>query len=394
MPRFIYKATNSSGQKQEGIMEAESANLVIRELQAQGLLPIEIKEKGKTEISISSGYVLAFTQQLASLLSGGMPLEACLVVLEELTRDRQMRMVISELKDSIRRGEKFSISLSLHPRVFSRFYVSMIEVGEASGVLELTLKRLADFAAKEEELRAHIKSVLTYPLVMTLVGGLAMIIILTFVVPRFVLVFKAMGQSLPLPTIALINLSGLIVHWWWLILGLIAGSFLSIRWGLRNKGMRSAFDRLKLRLPLLGSLIGMMVAHRFSANLATLLKGGVTLLDSLFMAKDAVGNLMVAEAIEGVAQRLKQGERLAPLLKQACVLPDLVVHMVACGEQSGNLEEMLEKAAEHYEIRMRYKLRSLVSLIEPILILVMGVIVALIVAAILLPIFAMSELPF
>lgn len=395
MSRFVYKATNLSGQIIEGKMEADNPDIVVERLQSQDLIPIKIKEKGKERLSsIKSADVLSFTQQLSSLISGGMPLERCLIVLEGLTKDCKLKMAISEIKDGIRNGERFSFNLAKYPQLFSRFYISMVEIGEASGVLDLTLERLADFATKEDELRGYIKSIMIYPLIMTIFGGLSIIIILTFVVPRFILIFKELGQTLPLPTVLLINLSKVIVHWWWFILILIFGVILGLKWCSMNKTTRYAMDRLRIKLPIVGQLIEMIIANKFASNLSTLLRGGVPLLDALIIVKDAVGNMVIEEAIVQIHDSLKKGEKFGYILKQSQVFPDLVVHMVSCGEESGNLDEMLEKTAKHYETQTRNKLRGLIALIEPIMILIMGIIVAFIVASILLPIFGMSDLMF
>jgi general secretion pathway protein F len=400
MPRFTYKAANQEGKILEGIIEGDKPELIIEKLRKQNLLPIEVKEevikKGITGFfrQVKSKEILAFTQQLSSLLTAGMPLDKSLNVLEELTKNRRLKTIIYEIKREIEKGSTLSDALANHPNIFSPLYVNMVKVGEASGALEVILDRLAEFAQKDEEFKEYIRSMMVYPCILIFFGTLAITVILTFVVPRFIVIFKEMGESLPIITLLLISISKFIVNWWWAILGIVLIFIIGFRWYIQTSTGRYSFDQFKLKMPVLGPLVEMIVVNRFSKSLGTLLKGGVPLLQSLLIVKDAVGNAVISKSIGEIQGSIKEGEKIATPLRASGVFPDLLVHMVACGEETGNLEDMLNKVADTYETRIRNSLRGLIALLEPCLILFMGIIVAFIVAAILLPIFAMSELPF
>ncbi|MEW6096387.1 MAG: type II secretion system F family protein [bacterium] len=400
MPRFTYTAANQEGKILEGIIEGDKLELAIEKLRKENLLPIEIKEeivkKGVIGFfrQVKSKEVLAFTQQLSSLLDAGMPVDKSLNVLEELTKNQKLKTIIYEIKREIEKGSSLSDALANHPKIFSGLYVNMVKVGEASGSLELILDRLADFSQKDEELKEYIRSMMVYPCILIFFGILAITVILTFVIPRFIVIFKEMGESLPLITILLISISKFIINWWWVIGGIVLIFIFGFKGYLGTKKGRYSFDQLKLKMPVLGSLVEMIVVNRFSKSLSTLLKGGVPLLPALLIVKEAVGNAVISTSIGEIQASIKEGEKIATPLRASGVFPDLLVHMVACGEETGNLEDMLNRVGDTYEVRIRNSLRGLIALLEPCLILFMGIIVAFIVAAILLPIFAMSELPF
>lgn len=400
MPRFTYKVANQEGKILEGVIDGDKSELVIENLRKQKLIPIEVKEevlkKGISGLfrQIKSKDVLAFTQQLSSLLEAGMPLNKSLNVLEELTENRKFKTIIYEVKREIEKGSTLSDALAYHPKIFSQLYVNMVKVGEASGALELILNRLADFSQKDEEFKDYIRSMMIYPCILIFFSILAITIILTFVVPRFIVIFNDIGESLPLITIMLISISKFIVSWWWVILGIGLILIVGFRGYIQTTKGRYSFDQFKLKIPVLGSLVEMIIVNRFSKSLGTLLKGGVPLLPSLLIVKEAVGNAVISKNIGEIQGSIKEGEKIATPLRASGVFPDLLVHMVACGEETGNLEDMLNKVADTYETRIRNSLRGLIALLEPCLILCMGIVVAFIVASILLPIFEMSELPF
>lgn len=400
MPRFTYKAATQEGKVLEGIIEGDKSELAIEKLRKHNLLPLEIKEEVlKKDIGIlfkpiSSKEILAFTQQLLSLFAAGMPLDKSLGILKELTKNQKLKATISEIKNDVEKGNTLSEALANHPKTFSPLYVNMIKVGEASGSLELILDRIVDFTQKDVELKDYIRSMMIYPCILLTFGLLAMTVILTFVVPRFMVIFEEMGETLPLITLMLLSISQLIVNWWWLILGLLLCFIFGFKWFIQIDRGRYFFDQFKLKMPVIGPLVEMIVVNRFSKGLGTLLKGGVPLLPSLLIVKDAVGNAVISKSIVEIQGSIKEGEKIATPLRTSGVFPDLLVHMVACGEETGNLEDMLNRVAQTYETKIRNSLRGLITLIEPCLILFMGVIIAFIFASIILPIFAMSDLPF
>ncbi|MEW6607444.1 MAG: type II secretion system F family protein [bacterium] len=400
MPRFTYKASNQEGKILQGIIEGNKPEVIIDRLRKQNLFPIEIKEEvqkkgiGGFFRQVKSKDVLAFTQSLSSLLDAGMPLDKSLGVLEELTKNRRLKTIIYEIKRDIEKGNPLSDALANHSEFFSPLYINMVKVGEASGSIELILNRLTDFMEKDEDLKEYLRSIMAYPCILISFVIVAITILFTVVVPRFISIFNEMGETLPLITLLLIFVTKFILNWWWAILGIVLISIFGFKWYLGTTKGRHSFDQLKLKMPVLGPVVEMIVVNRFSKSLGTLLKGGVALLPSLLIVKSAVGNAVIAKGISDVHGSIKEGEKIATPLRATGVFPHLLVEMVACGEETGNLEDMLNKIASTYETKIRNSLRGLIALLEPGIILFMGLIVAFIFAAILLPIFGMSELPF
>ncbi|MFH1562480.1 MAG: type II secretion system F family protein [Nitrospirota bacterium] len=400
MPRFTYKASNQEGKILQGILEGDKSEQIVEKLRKQNLIPIEVKEEIlKKGISgffrqVKSKDTLAFTQQLSNLLDAGMPLNKSLDVLEKLTKNQKFKTAIYEIRAEIERGSTFSNALANHPKVFSPLYINMVKVGELSGALELILDRLADFSGRDEDFKEYIRSMMVYPCILVFFGLMAITIILTVVIPKFMVIFEDMGQSLPLITLVFITISKFIVGWWWVILGVGIIFIIGMRGYIKTEKGRYCFDKFKLKIPVLGSLVEMIVINRFSKSLSTLLKGGVALLPSLLIVKEAVGNAVISKSIGEIQGSIKEGEKIATPLRASGVFPDLLVYMVACGEETGNLEDMLNKVADTYEIKIKNSLRALIALVEPCIILCMGIFVAFIFISILLPIFAMSELPF
>lgn len=405
MAVFVYKAADRLGKMIDGVMEAPDPRAVIERLQREEYFPIKVaqQEEGRrfwpSRPSWGAGPVkgrdlLAFTQQLATLFEAGLPLDRALSILEELAPSPRLRTVVTDLQKSVRSGSSFADALAKHhPRPFSRLYINMVRAGEKGGVLEVTLKRVAEFQEASQEFRDALTSALIYPLLLTGVGGASVIFLLTFVIPRFAQIFSDLGQAIPLPTQILLAVSGFLQLYWWAFgLGLVL-LFLSGRVWLATGEGRFAWDRAVLKLPILGEIIRKVEVARFARTLGTLLKSGVPVLSAMAVVREIIGNQLLARSVARLADGVQRGAGLAfPMGEAGGIFPPLAVHMVRVGEETGRLEEMLLKTAETFEAEVRVRVKRAIGLLEPAIILAMGLIVGFIVVAMLMAIFSINEI--
>jgi len=405
METYQYQAVDRTGKIVTGTMEDNDERAIIDRLQEMGLFPMEVKreaiESGLVKpirIRIGQGIrvkdIMTFTQQLGALLEAGLTLDRSLSILSEVAEKDRMKEVIKNVLSGIQGGASLSDSLAKHPKVFPPIYINMVKAGEAGGILESVIGRLADYLENSQRLKEEIRSALIYPSILTFVGGGAVIFLLTFVVPRFTQIFREMGQNLPLPTRILLFLSNGIRDYWWLLLGIILMISFGLRGYIKTEVGRSWWDRLVLRLPLFGPLLQKIAISRFSRTLGTLLRSGVPILQALSIVKDSIGNEVIAKSTAMIREEVKRGKGIARPLKDSGVFPPLSVHMMVVGEETGNLDEMLIKVADRYDIETRIAVRRMISLLEPGMILFMGLVVGFIVVAILLAIFSVNEIPF
>ncbi|WP_457574895.1 type II secretion system inner membrane protein GspF [Desulfolithobacter sp.] len=406
MPVYEYTALSSSGKKTKGIIDADSVSAARQKIRSRGQYPVEITETtsqaGKsTKTSflhlelgqrVRQQEIHIATRQLATLLGAGIPLVQALNGLIEQTTNKSLKKIIAQIKDSVNEGNSLTVALSEHPRLFSRIYINMVRAGEASGSLDVVLERLAEFGESQQALKARIKAALTYPLFMAVVGTLVLFLLITFIVPSITKVFEGTSQALPLPTIILINLSGFFKNYWWLLILLIAAAVAAIRFFITRPAGRRLWDRLKLTLPLLGDLNIKIASARLGRTLSSLLESGVPLVTALQIVRNILNNIILAETIDDATRELEKGRSLSQILKKSPWFPPMLVQMIGVGEQSGALEKMLAKVADNYEREVEAKILTMTSLIEPIMILVMGGVVSFIVVSILLPIFEMNQL--
>lgn len=400
MPLYTYSAADTAGRRVSGRLEARDESSAVIHLQAQRLFPLEVREAREAlpgwrlALSRISGRELqTFTQQLATLLAAGVELDRALSIQAELTHNQSFRRVIAQVRESVQGGSSLAEALARHPRVFSRLYVSMVSAGEAGGVLEQLLGRLAAFLAGVQELKEYLVTSLIYPVFLAVVGTTTVVLLLIFVLPQFTTIFQAMGGTLPLSTQILMGLSGLLAGYWWLFAGGLLAAVLGVRQFVATPEGRLAWDRLKLRLPLIGGLLQKAEVARWARTLGTLVESGIPFFQAIGIVKETVGNLVIARAMDGVAEGVKKGAGIGGPLRDSGVFPPLAIHMVGVGEESGRLEEMLLHVADAYDAEVRTGVKRLISLLEPIMILVMGVIVGLVVISILLAIFSINELP-
>lgn len=310
--------------------------------------------------------------------------------LTEHTESAGLRSVLIKMQSEIKGGKALWEALAEFPKVFPPLYISMVKAGEASGQLPSVLQWLAGYLESEQQRRNQIRSALAYPMLLAGVGTITVVSLIIFVVPKFTSMFEEFGQALPLPTVILIGLSSVFAHWWWLVAALIIGSVAGVKTYRRTPSGRLAFDALSLRLPLLGKLNLKSAVSKFARTTATLLQGGVPLFDSMTIVRDVVGNQVLANGTDAVREGMREGGSFAARLKESGVFPPLLTHMAAVGEETGNLQEVLVTVADAYDVEVEATLKSIVSLLEPVIIVLIGSAIAFIILAMLLPVFQIN----
>ena len=401
MAAFEYTALDEDGRTRRGVLSGDSARQVRERLRAMGLVPVEVRgvrEQAANPVGlnpsrrISAAALALLTRQLATLLRAGMPLDESLRALGAQTPSRRLQAILADVCARITEGAALNEALSVYPGAFPEFYCSMVAAGEAGGRLEEVLERLADYTETRRALRQSLSTALIYPAILTLVSLLVVAVLLIYVVPEVVVVFRQTGQALPWLTAGLIATSQTLREVGWLLclgaaLALLLGRFL-----LGRTVVRARFDRLLLHLPFIGRINRMLHAARLTRALAILTKSGVPLLESLQISSRMIINVPLRAAVEEAAVSVREGGRLHQALEVCGWFPPLLVQMLASGEESGELDDMLERAAAHEERELQSVLTAATALFEPFIILVMGAVVLVIVLAILLPIFEMNQL--
>ena len=406
MPVFEYTALNDKGKKLKGIIDAQSTAAARQKLRDSNIYLTDLQESSGAKKSISlkrpleglfrkvgTREVTVMTRQLATLLGAGLPLVQSLTTLIAQTSHPQLKTILSRVREEVNEGNSFSQTMTHYPQVFPAFYLNMVRAGEASGTLHLVLERLADFSEKQQALKGRVQAALAYPLFMFLIGSVVLFFLVTFVVPNVTRIFDEMHQTLPLITILLIGVSRFLETFWWVIVAGLIGAFVALKYFLsKTQKGRTLLDRTLLALPVIGPMNRKMAVARFSRTLGTLLESGVPLLASLEIVRNIVGNSLISAAIQKAGNDVREGQNLSAPLARSGLFPTIAVEMISVGEQSGNLEPMLYRIAEAYEKEVESSITMLTSLLEPIMILVMGLAVGFIVVSILLPIFEMNQL--
>jgi general secretion pathway protein F len=403
VPVFDYTALDKSGRRERGTVDADSLAEARRKLRAARVhvLSIEATDTERPAAGLAGrrielrrigvGDLASATRQWAMLLNSGMAVVPALGVLVEQTGSHPIGRVLGRVRDRVNEGMSLAKALEEHPRVFPEVYVNMVGAGEAGGELENVLVRLADMLERRVRLGNKVRAALAYPAFMSLVAAGVVIFLLTFVVPSIAKLFIEMKRTLPWPTVALITLSGFLRDYLWVIALALVGGWMAFRvWAATESG-RLLRDRWVLKLPLFGPLFLKMAVSRFARTLGTLLGSGVTILEALDIVKRVVGNACLAQTIDEVKQSVRHGDSIANPLRRSGVFPPIVCHLVASGERGGNVEEGLLKVADIYDNDVETSVVALTSLLEPVLILVMGLVVGFIVLAILLPVFEINQ---
>lgn len=417
MPTFTYKAKDSKGALIQGVMEAEARPAVVARLQTMGLFPLSIEGGGgrkkssgtadsKTQAGgameqarhlLQSGHrrirtsdMSSFNRQMADLLGAGIPLVKALSILVVQTPNERLREILSEINADVQGGDTFAAALSKHPRIFNPLYVAMVRAGEAGGMLDAVLQRLADFSEQEEALKGKIKSALAYPVVMIVAGIGAVIVMMTVVIPKIVKIFQDLNQALPTPTKILIASSDFLTHRWWLVAGILAIAWSALWRFIKTDEGRRQWHRMQLQMPLLGLIIRKKEVARFSRTLGALLHNGVPILTALDIVKEVALNVWVKSEVDKIVDNVTQGAGVAKALKGSMIFPPVVVSMINIGEETGRLDEVLRKVADSFEIEVDRSVKTLTSLIEPLIIVFMAFLVGFIVISMLLPIFTLD----
>ena len=404
MPVFEYIAINTASKRVKGVLDADTAQVARAKLREMDLMPVQVGEATKAakparEITLSeflsrprTNDIALFTRQLAVLLQAGMPLVDALNAVLEQIDNRALTKIVYQIKETISEGAALSAALAQHRRYFPKLYVNMVKAGESSGAIEIVLFRLADYMEKQMALRRRVSSAMLYPSLMTFVGFGVVFFLLTYIIPTITKIFSQLNRALPAPTVALMNISAFLRAYWWSMAALLLLILLVLNRYLKTEVGGTAWDRLKLVLPVFGKLNRKMVVARFVRTLGTLTQSGVNLMDSLEIVKSIVDNRVIARAIGDAQESVRKGEDLASSLRRGGVFPPVVIHMIALGEHSGKLEDMLIKVADTFDDEVDTTLAGIVSLLEPTMIVIMAVVVGFIVLAMLMPIFDMNQI--
>lgn len=404
MPQFRYKAVTPSGEAQEGDLEGASQSVVVERLQGMGLIPIRVEESSARAVAatktsslfdrrrISQDDVAVFTQEIATLLKAGLPLDRCLEILIGLSANEAVRELMLQLREDVRGGAALSAAMEARQGVFTRFYLNMIRAGEAGGALDVVLQRLTEFMERSKELRDTVKSALIYPVILVGVSLLSVAILLMWVVPQFSQMFEESGKALPLPTQIVIAAGDGVRDYWWIMILAAVGTYSWFLRQMRVPASRYRWDQRLLSLPLVGDLIGKLEVARFSRTLGTLIGNGVTLLAALSIVKETLSNTVMANALGEVATQLKEGKGLGKPLMETGLFPKLAVHLVQVGEETGQLQEMLIRIADIYDREVHGAVKRMLSLMEPVLILGLGLVIGGIIMSILVAILSVNDL--
>lgn len=398
MPVFAYQGRTTQGATR-GEIEAPDRASAVAELRRKAVLVTGIREKAaarpagaRAGAKVKDRDLAIFTRQFSTMVDAGLPLVQCLTILAEQSDSKGLRAVTSRVAGTVEAGSTLADALRRHPRTFDELYVNLVEVGEAGGILDTVLQRLSMYIEKAAALKRKVKSATIYPLTIIGVAFIVIIFMLTFVIPTFAKMFTQMGADLPLPTVIVIRLSNFATAYWWLLLGGALGIVYGIRTYYRTEGGRSVIDALLLKLPIFGILIRKVAVARFTRTLGTLVSSGVPILEGLRITARTAGNRVVERAVLETRASVTAGKTLADPLRTSTVFPPMVVQMISVGEQTGALDAMLNKIADFYEDEVDTAVGALTSLLEPLMIVFLGVVVGGLVVAMYLPIFRMVTL--
>ncbi len=401
MPVFAYEAVDREGKTVKNRVEAGNKEDAMRRLKSQGLKPTKVNEVAKKEKTdgkqdkkkrgfavlnrVSRAQLTQFTTQLATLQDAGLPIVRSLKILENQQRPGKLKDILGEVTVVVEGGSTFSEALAKHPKTFDILYTSMVKAGEAGGVLDTILRRLSDFQEKSLRLRKKVQGAMYYPVVVVVIAVLILSFILTYVVPQFEAMFKEQGSQLPPITQFLMDLSATVKGYWYLLPGVPLLFWVFLKLIARTPKGAYGIDAFKLKMPIFGTVMKKSIISRFCRTLGTLIASGVPILEALGIVKDAVGNLVVSTAVESVHGSIREGETIAEPLKQSGVFDDLIVNMISVGEETGELDKMLSKIADNYDLEVDVAVESLTRVLEPLIIVVLGGMVGFIVIALFMP---------
>ena len=399
MANFTYQARNVAGGTVDGDIEAVDQQTAATQLMDRGLMVISLRRatgrrigKKRHQGRVKAQDLVVFTRQLATMMDAGLPLVQTLTALEEQTESKTFKPVLRNITERVEQGQAFSEALDEHPRVFTRLYVSMVEAGETGGLIAEILDRLASYLESTARLKKKVKSAMTYPVIVCFIATAIALFLIIKVIPIFAGIYKDFGAQLPAPTQVLINISTIIRTYFLLSLATVAATIFGFFQLKRTKRGAAIWDRTKLRMPVFGKLIHKIAISRFARTFAALLRSGVPILETLRIVGQSSGNTVVEKAVEQTAASIERGDNLALALRQHSIFPPMLVRMVSAGEQTGKVDVMLEKISDFYDEEIEATLAGLTSLIEPLLIVFLGVVVGSIVVCMFLPIFKLNQI--
>jgi len=411
MPNYSYEGLNKKGQPVSGSIVCNNDDEAKRKLQNDGLYITLLEqsgtrnESGKNSSSklfkfsfgsknVKTDKIVDFLRQLATLVEAKLPLVRALTALSEQEEDEVFLKVLEDVKEQVQGGSMLADGLASHPRCFSRLAVNMVRAGETGGVLEQSLNRLADFSEDEQDMRSTVKSAMIYPLVLTIVMGLAITLLMVFAVPKFKAIYEGMHTELPGLTQGLITVADSLKNFWWVYIIVIVGIVSGIRYWKQTEQARIFLDKLRFKLPILGTLTKKIAIARFSRTFGTLVDGGIPILQALNIAKDTAGNIVLEGALDNVSKNVKEGERIAKPLRASGVFPPVVIHMISVGEESGTLGAMLKRIADNYDKQSRAAIKAGMTILEPLIIVLLASIVTIIILAMLMPMLEVNMMNF
>jgi general secretion pathway protein F len=412
MAVYAYKGLNERGRNVGGIIDADTPKNARLKLRKAGIYPTELNETrdqspasaaaaggGRFSLDLASLFeritpqdLALVTRQLSTLVGAGLPLVECLSALVEQVDSPRQKKILSQVRERVVEGGTLADAMKQHPGVFNDLYVNMVRAGEASGALDIVLVRLAEYTERSAALRAKVRSAMTYPVFMGVASMAILFFLLSYVVPKVTRIFEETHAQLPAMTVILLAISNFLSNYWWLIIGIIVAAVIFVRVSIRSPAGRLRFDKTVLRIPYFGKVLKKVALARFARTLSTLLLGGIPLLQALDIVKHVVMNVVLSNAIEDGRNSIREGHSVADPLKKSGLFPPLLVHMIAVGEKSGELEQMLARAADAYDNEVEASVSALSSIMEPMLVIFMGGVVLFIVMAILLPIFELNQL--
>ncbi|PWB74897.1 MAG: pilus assembly protein PilC [Holophagae bacterium] len=395
MPSYEWKGRDRSGNPQSGVLIGDNKDAVIAALRRQQIVVTTVKEKGK-EIAlpkfgggIRQKAVAVFTRQFSVMIDAGLPLVQCLDILGQQQDNKAFQKIILQVRQDVEAGSSLADALRKHPQAFSDLYVHMVAAGEAGGILDTILQRLANYIEKSVKLRSQVRSAMIYPLAVITIAIVVVYVILWKVIPVFATLFESLGTQLPFLTQIIVNLSRFIGNFWWLVFLVIGGAIFALRQYYRTEAGRYQIDKLMLKAPVLGMLLRKIAVARFCRTLGTLLSSGVAILESLEITARTAGNAVIEESILKVRKDVEEGKSLAEPLARTEQFPPMVCQMVGVGEQTGAMDTMLSKIADFYEDEVDAAIEGMMALLEPVMIAFLGVVIGTIVVAMYLPMFSL-----
>ena len=398
MPQFQWEGRTSSGETRRGVSKASSGDALRAALRKEGVILTsmqETKEAGKQKYNpqkkIKNIEILLFTRQLSTMITSGLPLVQSLEILGNQIEDVDFRGIVKEIKEKIEGGARFADALRDYPKCFDELFINLVVAGEEGGLLDNVLQRLAIYIEKTEKLKKKVKSAMIYPVAIIVVAFVVVVVLLLFVIPVFEKMFKEMGAELPVPTQIVINLSQMMQSYWYIIIGGVVGLVLALKYYYKTEGGHRNIDRIILKLPLFGLLTIKASVARVTRTLATLLMSGVAILESMIIVAKVAGNKIVEEALLVARSRISEGRTMAEPLEQAGIFPPMVVQMVQVGESTGALDSMLNKIADFYEEDVDNMVTNLTAMMEPMIMVFLGVVLGGLIVAMYLPIFKLGQ---